>query len=176
MNGPSEPVAPEPFASQPGLPPPRFEQLPDPSEFLALLPGDWRDPLEQWMRHHPGEPRFHVLRDDGKLLAGGALFNSVPPEMHAFEAQARDWLERGFGYLGFIWVIPSHRGQGLGSRWLLEMLASGLRAGYWLTVEEEKLVEFYRRCGFRSLGEIPGDSGPEWLLLSIAPDGHQHRR
>lgn len=146
-------------------PPIRWETLVDPRPFLIQLPADWREPLETWMGEHPGEPHVHVLRQGEAVVAGGALFNSLPPGMSAFEDEALVWLSRGYGYLGFIWVVPERRGEGLGQRWLQYMQRSGLCPAYWLTVEEEGLIAFYERCGFQNRGEITGESGPEWLLV-----------
>lgn len=146
------------------------------SEFVAMLPDDWSEELEWWMSVHSGEPDLYgVYYDSGligedalqeaRLIGGGAVFKkSNPPESQSFEKECRIRFAEDQPYIGFLWVSPGFRGKGIGQFWLRELMELSSTTSYWLTVEDQGLIEFYEKAGFKLVKKFKGEEGPEWLL------------
>ena len=111
---------------------------------LTLPPFDPQNAFP--LRHiNNGWPSYVAL--DGDSVIGGADItpDSVPECVHR-------------GTLG-MWVIASHRGQGVGRRLLDACLAHAPRAGMSkveLTVytSNAAAIALYRRCGFTAIGVV----------------------
>ena len=148
----------------------RFEPLLEPElvqVFLDLLPQEWREILELWMKEHPSEPELYGIFGGENLLAGGAVFrSSLPPGTNHYINECLTRFAAGQAYIGFLWVSPESRGLGVGHFWLQSVLKEEKPSSraFWLTIEDPSLVGFYSKAGFKLIKELKGEEGPEWLL------------
>lgn len=141
-----------------------FEQLQQAGPFFELLPEDWQEGIVPVWDRYSKSADLWVLREQGNIVAGGIVFREMPPDLYCFVNQARELLESGSWYLGFIWVIPEQRGRGLGSLWLKELRKQYPDRRFWLTTEEEGLQKFYEQNGFELVGV--SEHPREWLFTS----------
>jgi GNAT superfamily N-acetyltransferase len=136
----------------------------DPARYFALLPADWQEGIVPHWAAYRGAARVYTLEAGATLLGGGIVFDRMAPDTLAYEETARVWFERGYRYVGFLWIDETQRGRGLGSRWLELLRERFPGQGFWLSVEDEGLVPFYEHNGFRRAGAVRGDDGEEWIL------------
>lgn len=107
-----------------------------------------------------------ILEHDGEVMAGGLVFSVVSPDTRCYGPLAREWFDRGYLYLGFIWVREQHRGAGIGSLWLRELYRYYPGQKFWLAIEEERLEHFYQKNGFRLVAETSAAGYPEWIMAN----------
>ena len=58
---------------------------------------------------------------------------------------------KGYLYVGFIFVIEERRQQNLGSIWLDNLKKMYPNQKFWLTIEDLKLDTFYVKNGFKRI-------------------------
>ncbi|NJM93933.1 MAG: GNAT family N-acetyltransferase [Cytophagales bacterium] len=142
--------------------------------FFQLLPSDWAECIAPYWPSYQNNTRVYILESEGRALAGGMVFGSLPPDFTYYEAEARPWFQQGYLYIAYLWVAESSRGQGLGSLWMEELLQLHPAQRYWLVIEDYLLTQFYEPLGFRLVshfnktkwmsGSWLADSGC-WLML-----------
>ena len=69
--------------------------------------------------------------------------------MMYYEKDAELWFDKGYRYLGYVFVDEAHRNRRLGSVWLDKIKEVFPMRGLWLSIEEENLHKFYERNGFK---------------------------
>lgn len=141
----------------------------DPNAFFKLLPLDWQDSLPD-LGHKNDQAKIYVLHDQGEIIAGGIVSKGIPPDMRHFEKEAGSWANKGYLYIGHLWVVEHRRNEKLGSLWLNELKKYHPKQHFWLTIEEEPLKDFYLRNHFRLVKELKKGDAHEWLLVW---DGHK---
>lgn len=141
------------------------EHLADPQLFFKLLPKSWQKAIVPYWETYTGKAVIYVLEEHGTVVAGGVLFKDLFKDVKAFQEEAKHWFDKGYFYIGYIWVVKSKRGQNLGSKWLIGLLKEHPNQKFWLTIEEENLKNFYLKNGFRLIKKLQKGSTTEWLLV-----------
>ena len=107
-----------------------------------------------------GEPGFLVAEGAGRTILGYAVGDVVPNH------------GRGVGHVKDLAVHPDHRGRGVGSRLLAELLGVLSRRGARsITLEvrasNEPAIELYRAFGFEPLRRVQGyyDDGEDAVVM-----------
>lgn len=118
-------------------------------EFLTGMPEEWRLDFCMYLENSVDRMELFTITEQGHILGGGMLFKGLPPEMKIFEKEVEPFVERGYLYIGFLFVVPEYRGQNIGSTWLGCIKTLYGDKGFWLTVEEPGLVSFYEKSGFK---------------------------
>lgn len=137
-----------------------------PNEFFDILPEDWRCLIAPYWERYSPTSTIYILEKEKEVLAGGIVFGSSSPDMTTFEkAHGKVYFKLGYLYIGFLWVVPEHRGKALGSEWLSLLKKRNKKQSYWLTIEEERLKTFYKKNGFECVAESVLTSNKEWLLI-----------
>ena len=136
-----------------------------PSEFFKLLPLSWSKGLLEVWQDYRVKSEIFVLVNDGKIVAGGIVVKGVPEDMQHFLKEAMFYASQGYLYIGYLWVVESHRNQNLGSRWLWELKKLYPQKTFWLSIEEEKLKDFYLRNDFTLEQELKKDGNREWIMV-----------
>ena len=95
-----------------------FEVCTDYLEFFKILPNDWQENVAPVWESIKETTRGYLLLDNDKIIAGGLVFSKCPPDMLYAENEVDLWFNKGYLYLGFIYVIEERRQQNLGSIWL----------------------------------------------------------
>jgi GNAT superfamily N-acetyltransferase len=127
-----------------------FKDITDrPTAFFDILPADWQEGIVPVWDHYKDKARVYVLVYGHQICAGGIVFFEQPPDMEHFSDECRYWLDKGFHYIGFIWVPENQRNKNYGSKWIRSLLAHNPGQGYWLTTEEKALSAFYTQNKFR---------------------------
>lgn len=148
----------------------RLEERTDaPEPFFALLPEDWQEGIVPHWDAYRGDAQLFTLEADDELLGGGILFRRISPDTETYGNVARVRFERGYLYLGFIWIAQQHRNRGLASRWLAMLRERFPGQPFWLSVEDPGLIAFYERNGFLLECSVQGEDGEEWILVSGEP-------
>ncbi|MDG1572176.1 GNAT family N-acetyltransferase [Robiginitalea sp. M366] len=141
-----------------------------PERFFDALPEDWAvEAREIWPKLGP-ESRILVYAPKAAFKAGGILTQSLLPEMETYGETARGYYRRGFWYVGFLYVHPKARGQGLGGQWLEQAWQAVPARGLWLGIETLGLLKFYTQSGFHLDHILHVGTEREWLL-SRSRDG-----
>lgn len=145
-----------------------FEPLPSENWFLftSLLPLDWRDELRlQWPKNQ-GVQSVFTLNKNGAIVAGGIVFNQMALNPTTLEfLHGRDLFAAGHLYLGFVWVVPSHRSLGFGAQ-LLNHIAK-VCPKLWLTIEDLSLKSFYIPLGYVEYANTDSETRPQEKLFTI---------
>ncbi len=145
-----------------------FEPLPSEnwSLFTSLLPLDWRDELRlQWPKNQ-GVQSVFTLNKNGAIVAGGIVFNQMALNPTTLEfLHGRDLFAAGHLYLGFVWVVPSHRSLGFGAQ-LLSHIAK-VCPKLWLTIEDLSLKSFYIPLGYVEYANTDSETRPQEKLFTI---------
>lgn len=140
-----------------------FELCNKPDDFFEILPEDWQAGIVPYWKEYHTAANIYIVKAENKLVAGGILFNCLPPDPSDLDHRFNYLFAEGYLYIGFLFVQPEMRHLHLGSWWLDKLKKKYPGQKYWLTIEEEALKHFYQRNGFEILGE--SDSDPkEWVL------------
>lgn len=135
------------------------------AEFFKFLPKDWRESIEPHWLLYKHDTKIYGLFLNNELVAGGMVFSQCSPDMLYDELEANHWFEKGYLYLGYVFVKENMRGQSLGSIWLHNIQEIDAKAKYWLTVEEEGLIDFYKKNDFKLKKSLQNNGSTEWLLV-----------
>lgn len=146
-----------------------FEVLKDNSQFFfKILPHDWREAIEPIWEGYRKEANIYVLRDGQEIVAGGIVFNGTPPNRTDFEIEiGENYIEKGYPYIAFLYVVSHRRNEALGSRWIQALKNQFPDQAYWLTIEEEGLKQFYTKNGFECVAASKDGDLPEWLFVFV---------
>lgn len=134
-------------------------------QFLTAMPEEWRADFQLYMESCADRMELFVITDDRKIIAGGIVMNGLPPEMKRFEKDIKHCIEKGYLYIGYLFVATEYRKQNIGSTWLRHITETFDTQGFWLTVEDARLIEFYEKNGFRWTGTLTQDQLSEELLV-----------
>jgi len=142
----------------------RFYKEPEQNVFFDLLPEDWKCEIATGWSQYSENASIYLLEMDGDIVAGGIVFEVCPPDMLYNKPEADKWLEKGYLYIGFVWVVEAKRNKKYGSEWLKSLVAEDPAQKYWLTIEEEGLSSFYSKNGFHFVKALKNGDETEWLL------------
>jgi GNAT superfamily N-acetyltransferase len=135
-----------------------------PKRFFDILPPDWRVEIEPHWFEYSSECRIYGLNENESIIGGGIVFSTVSPDTRGYREIAQRWLDRGYLYLGFIYVIEHRRSEGLGTLWIKEVKALNDEQRFWLSIDDKVLSSFYQRLGFKIVQEVQNAGEPEWIL------------
>lgn len=141
------------------------ERTEEPLPYFEILPADWREEIEPHWKALKEYTRIFTLEGNGMVYGGGLLFNQVSPDTEAYRGEAQLWFDKGYWYIGFLFVPEEFRNLKLGSLWLARILGYFPQQKFWLTVEEENLIKFYEKNGFKLEKSIELPGIKEWLLI-----------
>jgi GNAT superfamily N-acetyltransferase len=136
-----------------------------PGRFFDILPDDWRVEIEPFWLEYRETSWIYGLDEGGKIIAGGIVFSGVSPDTKGYYETAQQWLDKGYLYMGFIYVDEDRRGEGLGSLWVNKVKEHNPKQKYWLAIDEYGLSKFYQKLGFRIVEEVRNGADPEWVLV-----------
>ena len=122
--------------------------------FFDMLPKDWQDTIVPFWEGLKATTQLFVLVENDAILAGGLMFSKCPPDMMYYENEAKEWFNKDYLYLGFIYVEEKQRNRNLGSLWLDNIKNLRPNRGFWLAIEDENLHKFYDRNGFEKVATI----------------------
>ena len=106
-----------------------------------------------------------LLVEDNQVIGGGLVFSKSPPDMWYAIDEANKWFDKGYLYIGFIFVLEEKRHQNLGSVWLNQLKAKFPNQKYWLTIEDLKLDSFYVKNDFKKVKSLFNENQEEWLYV-----------
>ena len=134
-----------------------------PDRFFEMLPVDWRDYIVPFWDDLRKNAQLFVLVENNIVLAGGLVFSKCPPDMMYYEKEANTWFNKGYLYLGYIFVDETQRHRRLGSLWLDKIKEEFPKQGLWLSIEEEGLHKFYVKNGFDRVASVINDGYEEGI-------------
>lgn len=141
----------------------KFELCKNCNGFFEILPLDWKETILPFWDELKASTKGHILVENSKIIAGGLVFSKCPPDMLYAKEEANEWFNKGYLYVGFIYVIEERRHQNLGSIWLDNLKKTDVKQKYWLTIENLKLHAFYVKNGFKKIKKLPNGKEQEWL-------------
>lgn len=141
-----------------------------PERFFRELPPDWRAEIEPLWPQIAPESRILVFAEKGVFKGGGILSRAIFPDMAPIATRARQLYDRQYWYVGFLFVSPGFRSEGLGSRWLEAVRTAVPARGFWLVIEKLGLLQFYARSGFHVEHITQQGGRREWLLVAQRED------
>ena len=142
-----------------------FKRSTEVSEFFKILPEDWQEGIVPFWETYKVSTNCYVLSENNQIIAGGLVFSMCPPDMLYTEVEANTWFEKGYLYLGFIYVLEEKRGLNLGSMWLNELKKMHPEQNYWLTIEDLKLDGFYVKNDFKRVKSLYNNGVEEGLYV-----------
>lgn len=134
-------------------------------EFFKILPRDWQENIVPYWNHYAHQTKIYVYLEEEKLIGGGLVFDQLSPDMEIHRDKFAGFLKKKMKYLGFIWIIESHRSLGLGKKWLQDIIALYPETGLWLSIEEESLKFFYQKMGFNVVEKLTSSNDQEWIMV-----------
>lgn len=136
-----------------------------PSVFFDFLPEDWQIEIIPFWPGYEKNAHIYALAEDGRVIAGGIIFTTVSPDTIGYRDIARVWFDRGYRYMGFIYVDENRRKEGLGSKWVNSIRSQHPDWKFWLAIDEYGLSKFYEKLGFEIAQEVLNADQPEWILV-----------
>lgn len=133
--------------------------------FFPILSESWQENIVPYWDQYKGNANIYGLFDGANLMAGGIVFSTCSPDMFYNPEEARNWLDKGYLYIGFLWVPEAYRGKKLGSEWLYLLIQRFPEQKFWLTVEEEDLIQFYKKNRFKLIKSLKNGEDTDWLLV-----------
>lgn len=144
----------------------KFEVLDNHAErFFSILPQDWQSGIVPFWFSYKHDTSIYVLKDKDIIVGGGLLFSTCPPDLLNYEREAQKWFDKGYSYIGFLWISENYRNQQLGSYWIKALKKTLINHKLWLIIEDERLHDFYKRNGFILEKKIQVNGYPEWLYV-----------
>ena len=137
------------------------------NQFFDMLPLDWIGDIKPFWESYKHTTTCYMLYENNEPIAGGLVFANCPPDMLYVKNEAAYWFERGYLYLGFIFVLENRRGQNLGSLWLSKLKDLNPNQNYWLTVEDKSLEAFYTKNGFERIKTL-NNNGQQEILFNFS--------
>lgn len=141
-----------------------FRECNDPDMFFEILPEDWQEGIVPHWGKYQETSKIFIVESDGEVLGGGIVFSMVSPDTLAYKEEAQRWFDKGYLYIGFLWISEKHRDKKLGTRWLQYLFELFPQQNFWLSIEEYDLVSFYKRNGFKVIKKIISAQSEEWIL------------
>lgn len=135
----------------------------NPQEFFKILPPDWQEAIVPLWNDYKSSAKIYVFKENRFIIAGGIVFSTCPPDMTSHSKEAQKWFDKGYLYIGFLFVNELYRHQRLGSLWIQCLKELMPNQNFWLVIEDENLGYFYERQGFTKEKSIVTDYNTEWL-------------
>lgn len=133
--------------------------------FFNILPPEWTECLQPYWAEYEKSTKIYGLLEDGHLIGGGLIFDRPSPDTPYIQFANR-LFEKGYLYIGFLWIEPTHRGKGLGKQWLESVRELYPNNRFWLSIEEENLKPFYDQNGFKLSATLEYDEGCiDWIFI-----------
>lgn len=143
-----------------------FSDLSDSAElFFAMLPADWQAGIVPFWQDYQSSARVYTLRKDHRLAGGGLVFSKPSPDTLTYKNEAQNWFDKGYLYIGFLWIDQQFRNRQLGSYWLQQVFRQNPGQKFWLAIEDESLASFYSKNGFYLKKTIHLADSCEWIML-----------
>ena len=137
-----------------------------PNDYFKILPQDWQEIISTLWDKVKETSTIYAIVEEDSIIVGGIVFTEKIPEMTKFELErGQPFFDRGYGYIGFLWVAENRRNEQLGTKWLSLLKGHNLKQGFWLTVEEEGLKKFYEKNGFKTIAQGGDKENMEWLCV-----------
>ena len=133
--------------------------------FFELLPDDWKEVIVPFWNDYKNTSSIYVFEDQLEVIAGGIVFATCPPDLIAHKDELQHWFDKGYLYLGFIFVKQAMRGQNLGSQWLDAIKRQYPKQSFWLLIEDEHLHYFYKKNGFERVQDFKNTGQTEGLYV-----------
>ncbi len=143
-----------------------FSACTDFTAFFKILPKDWQEGIVPFWEDYKKTTKGYLLIDNTTIIAGGLVFSTCPPDMLYDKDEAETWINQGYLYVGFIFVIEERRQQNLGSIWLDNLKKAYTNQKFWLTIEDLKLDAFYVKNGFKRIKTL-NNNGLEEVLYTF---------
>jgi len=140
-----------------------------PHLFFEMLPSDWKDNIVPFWNDLKSTTQLFVLIENETIIGGGLVFSKCPPDLMYYEKEANKWFEKGYLYLGFIFVDERQRNRSLGSLWLQNIKIQYPKTGFWLAIEDENLHKFYYKNGFEKVETIKNNDSQEESIYAFTP-------
>jgi hypothetical protein len=141
-----------------------FEECKNAEAFFKMLPSDWKQSIVPYWSSYKDSSTIYTITLGGKIVAGGIVLKKLPPEASQLDSNYKYLFEKGYQYIGFLFVKPEMRKHHLGSEWLTLLKKATSKQRFWLTIEEESLKYFYEKNGFAVVDE--SESEPkEWVMV-----------
>lgn len=141
-----------------------FRELKEaPQQFFGILPEEWQEEIVPFWDAYTSDSKIYVIENGNSIIGGGIVFYKSPPHFDYFEKEAEIWFNKGYHYLGFIWISGEYRNRSLGSFWLNQLKAGNPQQQYFLLTEEEHLHLFYLKNGFVCSKTLQNQDHLEWL-------------
>jgi ribosomal protein S18 acetylase RimI-like enzyme len=131
--------------------------------FFDILPADWQENILPFWNDHKTNSEVFAFLEDNTVIAGGILFNSMPPDLTSNNTELQQWFDKGYLYIGFLWVAEHKRNQKLGSLWLEKIKSLMPKQKFWLVIEDENLSKFYEKHNFTKEQTIINQNTIEWV-------------
>lgn len=143
-----------------------FKEITNKAErFFDILPADWQEGIAPYWSAYEHNARIFVLESAMEVVGGGIVFTTVSPDCQpAYKEEAQSWFDKGFHYIGFLWISEAHRDKQLGSKWLQHLFSHMPEQSFWLSIEDLRLSSFYNRNGFQLITKVELDYYPEWVM------------
>lgn len=142
-----------------------FEPCLNYEQFFKIIPKDWNEYILAFWNDFKSTTECYVLVENKEVIAGGLVFSKCPPDMWYAINEANKWFEKGYLYLGFIFVLEEKRHQNLGSVWLNYLKTKFPNQKYWLTIEDLRLDRFYVKNDFKKVKSLFNQDQEEWLYI-----------
>lgn len=144
----------------------RFKKIRTPNLFFKILPSDWQDIIiPQWSNYQESST-IYVIEHHKAVIAGGIVFSKTPPNATLLELDHSHLFDKGYLYLGFIFVLPEYRNKSIASKWLQALKDQHSDQKFWLTIEDFGLKFFYEKNGFKFMDQTINAGVDEWVLIS----------
>ena len=143
-----------------------FRACTDFTAFFKILPKDWQEGIVPFWEDYKKTTKGYLLIDTNTIIAGGLLFSKCPPDMLYAHEEAASWINKGYLYVGYIYVIEARRHQNLGTIWLHELKKQYPNQKFWLTIEDLKLDAFYVKNGFKRIKSLD-NNGVEEVIYTF---------
>ncbi|MGM5469785.1 GNAT family N-acetyltransferase [Flavobacteriaceae bacterium LMO-SS05] len=137
--------------------------------FFNKLPKNWIEVILPHWEKLKTTTELYVLMEEDAILAGGLVFSKCPPDMMYYKKEAKEWFNKGYLYLGFIFVDESKRNKSLGSLWLENIKKHYPNNGFWLAIEDENLHKFYSKNGFEKMATLKNKDLQEESIYAFKP-------
>jgi len=138
-----------------------------PEIFFDILNEEWQLEVHELWSDYIDSSQVYVLKIHNKVMAGGIVFSKPTPDTLDYFDRAQQWFDKGYLYIGFVFVEPKERNQRLGTIWMQKIIEHLNPNPCWLAVDDRDLLSFYLKLGFTVAEEVNSNSGvKEWIMIS----------
>lgn len=131
--------------------------------FFSILPKEWQELIIPAWKEHQNSSKIYGLFLNNILVGGGILFDTLPPFATKIEKNNIHLFNKGYLYLGYVYISERYRNKGYASIFLTQLKTQHRKL--WLTVEEAALLYFYKQNGFKIYTEDTSlTNTKEWIL------------